>query len=111
MIEDTILDYLNSKLKVKCYLEVPGQMPKQFVIVEKLGGSESDCVKYASFAIQSYAETIYKAAVLNEVVKEAMDNLIELDDITSSELDSDYNYTDTNIKRNRYQAVYDIYYL
>ena len=34
--------------------------------------------------------------------------IIELDDISRCELNTDYNYTDTARKKYRYQAVYDI---
>ena len=39
-----------------------------------------------------------------------MYDLIELDEITSLHLNSDYDYTDTTIKKYRYQAVFDIGY-
>ena len=48
---------------------------------------------------------------LNEKVKEAMDELPwELDSVTRSKLNSDYNFTDTATRKYRYQAVYDITY-
>ena len=43
-------------------------------------------------------------------MKAAMEKIIELDDISKCELNSDYNYTDTNRKKYRYQAVFDIVY-
>ena len=48
------------------------------------------------------------AAVLNDKVKKAMDKMIELPEISSCKLNSDYNFTDTETKRYRYQAVYNI---
>jgi hypothetical protein len=48
------------------------------------------------------------AALLNEKVKEKMEKITELDDICKCDLNSDYNYTDTNRKKYRYQAVFDI---
>ena len=41
-----------------------------------------------------------------------MDGIIELDCITSCELNTDYDFTNTNKKKYRYQAVYDlVFYL
>ena len=40
----------------------------------------------------------------------AMDNIISLDSISKSKLNSDYNFTDTTKKQYRYQAVYDLVY-
>ena len=51
---------------------------------------------------------MYDAAALNEEVILAMQNLIEVDDVTHVELNSNYNYTDTTTKEYRYQAVFDI---
>ena len=45
---------------------------------------------------------------LNEAVKDAMDNFIEEVQVSKSSLNSDYNFTDTQSKTYRYQAVYDI---
>lgn len=61
-------------------------------------------------AIQSYAPSMYEAARLNERVKAAMDSAAELDAVSASRLNSDYNFTDTTTKRYRYQAVYDLVY-
>ena len=41
-------------------------------------------------------------------VKEAMEKIVEMDDISKCQLNSDYNYTDTTRKKYRYQAVYDM---
>lgn len=53
---------------------------------------------------------MYDAARLNERVKAAMDSAAELDAVSASRLNSDYNFTDTTTKRYRYQAVYDLVY-
>jgi len=45
---------------------------------------------------------------LNEAVKAAVEMLVELDDVSSVSLNSDYIYTDTESKKYRYQAVFDI---
>ena len=46
----------------------------------------------------------------NEKVKNAMNNIVVLGAIGSSDLNSDYNFTDTTKKKYRYQAVYDLTY-
>ena len=64
----------------------------------------------ATIALQSLADSLYNAAVLNEQVKEAAADMIELDKICRVSLNSDYNFTDIQTKQYRYQAVYDITY-
>lgn len=110
MIEKTILDFLNSVENLPtAYMEIPANPPKRFIIVEKTGGSASNHIFNSTFAIQSYAASLYDAAALNEAVKSVMlYGLINVDDVTSVELNSNYNYTDSETKRYRYQAVFDI---
>ena len=108
MIETTVLNYLTSALSVPCYMEMPEDLPASFVVIEKTGTSVTNKIEKATFAIQSYAQSLYGAASLNELVKAAMDAIIELDSVSRSELNSDYNYTDTALKAYRYQAVYVI---
>ena len=108
MIEKIILDYLNEKLDVDVYLERPEKAPTRYVLLEKTGGSRENYINSATVVIQSYAESMYEAASLNETVKKAMDEIIMLPSVLSSKLNSDYNFTDTARKEYRYQAVYDL---
>lgn len=110
MIEKTILDFLNENLGVPVVMEKPEGEVDEFVLIEKTGSSESDYIKSATFAIQSYSTSLYKACVLNEEVKGAMMNINTLHEISRAKLNTDYNFTDTTTKRYRYQAIYDITY-
>lgn len=110
MIEKKVLDYLNSVLSAPAYLEKPEEPPKRYVLIEKAGSSRENFINTATLALQSYAESLFLASSLNEEVKKAMDNIIVLNDIGKSELNSDYNFTDTTKKKYRYQAVYDLTY-
>ncbi len=107
-IEELALGYLSGTLEVPVYMEVPENCPSSFVVMEKTGSRRENRVNHATIAVQSYAETLYGAAALNERVKEAMDGLGALHQIGSAKLNSDYNFTDTATKKYRYQAVYDI---
>ena len=53
-------------------------------------------------------EYISRLGKLNEQVKETVEGMIELDEITAIGLNSDYNFTNTANKQPRYQAVYNI---
>lgn len=111
MIEKIVLDYLSEKLNKPVYMETPSNPPTSYVLLEKTGSSRENHIDRATFAIQSYDESLYKTALLNDAVKRAMDDIIELDNISKSSLNSDYNYTDTTNKKYRYQAVYDLIYM
>lgn len=110
MIEKILLDYLTEKLNVKVAMEVPETQHERYVVIEKTGSGCEDFINRATFAIQSYAPTLYEAAQLNEEVKEVLNAAVYELDISKAELDSDYNFTDTVNKRYRYQAVYVFYY-
>ena len=112
MIENTIKEFLESKLTVPVLMEVPKNPASQFVVIEKTGGGQENYINSAILTVQSYGPSLYMAAELNELVKEWMldgvNGAITLSDVARITLDSDYNYTDTTSKRYRYQAVFDI---
>lgn len=108
MIETVIRNYLVDRLNCPVYLEVPANIPGKYVTLEKTGSGLTNHIKRATFAIQSYAPSMFEAAELNEAVKSAMAEAVELDDIARSHLESDYNYTDQTRKAYRYQAVFDL---
>ena len=107
MIEKIVLDFLEQKLTVPVSMEVP-DIGKSYVVIEKTGGSKSNHVFSATMAVQSVAPSLIEAAELNEEVKLAMEQIEELEEVSSCSLNADYNFTDTTTKRYRYQAVFDL---
>jgi len=106
MIEEIVLNYLNHKMDVDVRMEEE-KIKEEYILIEKTGGGEE---KKAVIAIQSFADSLYRAAKLNEEVKKAMKSIVELKDISKCDLNTDYNYTDIAKKKYRYQAVFDITY-
>jgi len=119
MIEKIILDYLSTKLSPVPVLmelpEVPSEayptFPDALVVIEKVGTSRENRIECASIAFQSYSNSMYGAASLDDSVKTAVDGMTELAEISGVYLASNYNHTDTRTKRYRYQCVYDIYFV
>ena len=111
MIEKIGLEYLQEAVQTPCYMEVPADEPAEaFIVIEKIGSGRANQINSASFAIQSYAPTLYEAAELNDAVKAAMLEIICLDDIARVFLDSDYVFNNTATKSRRYQAIFDLTY-
>ncbi|MEJ8751666.1 hypothetical protein WKS98_03395 [Lagierella sp. ICN-221743] len=110
MIEITIKKYLEKNLKVPIFLEVPEKMPSKFIVFEKTGSSRKNYLNSSTFAFQSYALNLYGAAKLNEELKEVVLKMLELPEMANIKLNSDYNFTDMDLKKYRYQAVFDIYH-
>lgn len=111
MIEEIVLKYLNDNASVECYTERPETKPSSFLLIEKTGSSRTDQIDTATIAVQSYAPTLYKAAALNDEVKELMFQLpYESNKVSAVRLNSDYNHTNTADKQYRYQAIFVITY-
>lgn len=110
MIELIVLNHLKKELEVPVYMEMPANAPKEFVLIQKTGSREENFIKNASFAIQSYSDSLYNAALLNKLVISAMKDIISIDDVSKSALNSDYEFTDTTTKFYRYQAIFDLVY-
>ena len=111
MIELIILNHLKSKLSETVAMEKEETMPDKFVLMEKTGSGETNHVSSATFAFQSYSKkSLFEASELNEKVKQAVKDLIELDSIASVKLNTDYNFTDTTTKEYRYQTIFDLKY-
>jgi len=110
MIEMVIYNYLNKHLPIPAFLEKNGKMPDKYVLFEKTSGGKRNHIPSSTFAFQSYGKSMYEAAMLNEELKEVIENMIALNEISGIKLNSNYNFTDTETKEYRYQAVFDINY-
>lgn len=109
MIELIILKYLKSE-GFNVFMEYPKNAPTEFILIEKVGGGVHDFLKTSTIAVQSYADSLYKASRLNEKVKTSLLAINKLNEISSVSLNSDYNFTDLEMKKYRYQGIYDLVY-
>ena len=111
MIETIVLNILEAELSVPVYMESPEIKQESYIVLEKTGANRVNRIDHATFAVQSIAQTLYQAAALNEQAKAVMDQLPWLaEEIFQSERNGDYNFTNTETKERRYQAVYHITY-
>lgn len=112
IIEVVVIQYLKNVLNVPCYAEMP-ELDKTgpYIVVEKTGASSKDFISGADFVIQCYEDTLYKAIQLCESVKRAMQDIVNETNISRASLNSDYNATDPDTKKYRYQCYYNMTYL
>ena len=109
MIEKTIIEYFNQAEGLpKAYMMRPEEVPERYILIEKTGSRKKNHILSSTFAFQSYGPTLLEAAELNEQVKATVEKMIELDEIISISLNSDYNFTNTANKQPRYQAVFNV---
>jgi len=115
IIEAVIIDYLQgadiSGIGSDVYAETPVDEPDEYILVEKTGGPMEDGITHATIAIQSFsAQSLLRAAEIDEALKDAMESLPDYTDVYGCTLNSDYNYTDPTTRMYRYQAVFVVDY-
>ncbi len=110
MIEEIIKKHLEKKLKVMVLFEKPSPNQESYILVEKVGSAKKNHLPSATFAFQSYGKKLFEAAQLNERLKDAVESMMELNEIRGIRFEGDYNFTDTDTKQYRYQAVFEIKY-
>ncbi len=110
MIEKILLDYLSDTLPVPCYVSMPEKPSGSFCVLEKTGSGPDDGLDRATIAVQSYGTSVLEAADLNLQVITAMKDAVTLPEISSCDLNTDYNFPDTTRRLPRYQAVFDLVY-
>lgn len=113
MIEKTVLDYLSAAFShVSVSMEKPSPLLPTYIVIEKTGSGRENRLRSATLAIQSVAPTLFEAASLSDDVIALMDELPRVSsNVFRVDCDSDYNFTDTETKEPRYQAVFNIYYI
>lgn len=110
MIEEIVREELEDVLNVRIYLDLPEDLPEEFVYLDKTSDEATDFINTAMFSARSYAATAIDAGYLSRRVKYAMQRLVRRDDIAGVRLNSESDYPDTQRKRARYQATFEITY-
>ena len=116
IIEKEILDFLIAQdldgIGENVYCERPLEPPDEYILIERTSGSKTNKIEQAMIAIQSIStESMYRAMVIDSLVVDAMELMAEYDDsIFGCHLNSHYNFTNTQTKEYRYQAVFLIYF-
>ena len=109
-IEEIVVGYLTEQ-GYTAYGEEPESPPKTYAVIGRVGGGMENHISRALITVRSYAPTLLQAAKLNKQIKfEMVYGLPELPQIAGIRLNSDYNNTDPETRRYRYQAVYEITY-
>ncbi len=110
MIEERLLNFLKDRFDIPVCYEVPDGPPDIYIMLQKAGSFNKDRLDEATFAIQSIAPTRLEAMELNHLVKETMEDFVGLAGISRCHCNGDYDFTNTQTKERRYQAVYNITY-
>lgn len=116
MIEIIVRNYLISQniagIGDNIKFKVPDSPPSEYLIIQKTGSGRTNRIDRAMVAIQSISRTSYEmAATINEAVRQVMFEMADkCSEIYRCELNSDGDFTDTETKEFRYQAIFNIFY-
>ncbi len=115
MIEKIIKNYLTEK-GVTAYLVKPTGVTT-YCLIKKSGGGRENFLRSARVIIQSYSDTLQGAAELNEHIINLLcgdgvniSGIAAETEVSSCDLNSDYEYNDKTRGEYRYQALFDLYY-
>ena len=111
MIEKIVIDYLAAAQQLPVYAEKPVNQEGEYILIERIGGSEVNRIREATVVVQTIAGTLYRAAELAEEIRALMLDIVSLNSVFYCSVNAGpYNYTDTDTKEYRYQTVYTLNY-
>ena len=111
MIEVTIYNFLKSKLDCSVCTERPEVKPKKYVLLERIGGSESNFICSATIDIMSYGGSLYESMELDEKVRKFMSEITALDNVSSCVLNASGNWTNPTTREYRYHSTFIVKYM
>ena len=112
MIETKILRYLQDTLNTThVYLETPKNSHATYVVFQIVDRSRVNMIDAVTLRLWSYGKTKEEAAVLDESVREAMINITDLENISSSTIGGGGDDYDTSLNRYRYSCYFNINYM
>lgn len=113
LIEATVIGYLSGLLHTtNVYAERPVDLPVEYYIVEKTAAGEENHIQKATVAVQSISSvSMLNAAVMSKSVEKAMKSITSVAGIGKCKLNSAYNFTNSETREYRYQAIFDLTYV
>lgn len=110
LIEQTILEYLKSALKIDdVYVEIPRPIPDVFVVLKLIDSGKENQINEATIEVMSYAESKLQAATLDSLVRQAMEDANEELDL-SCRFGGGNDNPDTELKLPRYRSYFNLYF-
>lgn len=113
MIEKIVIDYLSKKLNVPVFMgERPTRNLDEYIVIQTIDGGRRDLIDAVTFNIYSYSNTsLLNSAEINEQVKKAMFDIIELPEISASKCGGGGQNIDTTTKTYAYNCVFNLFYM
>ncbi len=111
MIEVAIRNYLAQIMNpVEVLMEQPKNPPTEYVLLQLVDSGYFNKVDAATFFVTVRSDTLYKAAQLRDLVKDALFDVISEDFITNSTLGGESAQTDPANHVYQYELTFNFYY-
>lgn len=110
LIEIEVLNYLETKLNVPVCTEQPTGGVSEYVVFQVIDRGLQNHINSATVEFYSYAESNCAAAELDELVRQAMLDIVELPEISASKLGGGRNDKDDTLKRYRYRSYFNLFF-
>lgn len=110
MIEKILISHLKEVLPAPIYAEKPINPPSEFVVLQKISGGSENKISAATISFESYSTSLQKAAELDEIVQEAVNNTTSLDEISGVHLGGESSNIDQVSKSYCYESIFNFYY-
>lgn len=111
VIEQTIRDYLLTKFQnVPIEVMEPTDAPSKYIVFDVIDQGIEDHIWAVTVEFFSYGASVLEASALNEELKAAMLDIVELDSIFSCKLDGGGSDFNNEMKRYRYRSYFNLYY-
>ena len=109
MIEITILEHLKYALNTdRVFLEMPKDTSGSFVVFTVKDRTKTNQLEAVTIEVCSYAESKYASALLDQNVREAMEDADSLEDIMAAVFSNGNDSPDTSLKKYRYRSYFNI---
>ncbi len=111
MIEIDVIKYLSQALDVSVTGEKPTRKPTEYVVIETIDSGRTNYIDAVTISIMSYAGTLLNASKLDARVREAMYDIVSLDNISSCKLGGGSQSIDKQTKEYAYESIFNLIYM
>lgn len=112
MFETIVKEYLDTAFAesgIPVYLEIPNDLPEKFIVFQRMDIGKENHIDAITLEFSAYADSKYDAALLDESLREAMDELHNTTDITCH-LGGGNDNQDSVLKKYRFRSYFNLYY-
>lgn len=110
IIEKIVLDYLTETLSAPVVIETPTADLTEYVIFRLYDSGKENHINSATIEFECYSDSKYNAATLDEKLREAMENIVVLNEISASKFGGGSDENDSELNRYRYRSFFNLFY-